>query len=60
MIVVNPISELGLRRFRLPSDARSLAAGSKVGDLYLQPRIGGDIALFTALLKLVDRGCGLS
>ena len=53
VIVVNPISELGLRRFRLPSDARSLAAGSQVSDLYLQPRIGGDIALFTALLKLV-------
>lgn len=54
VIVVNPISELGLRRFRLPSDARSLAAGSQVSDLYLQPRIGGDIALFTALLALVD------
>ena len=54
VIVVNPLSELGLRRFRLPSDARSLAAGSQVSDLYLQPRIGGDIALFTALLALVD------
>jgi molybdopterin-dependent oxidoreductase alpha subunit len=54
VIVVNPISELGLRRFRLPSDARSLAAGSHVSDLYLQPRIGGDIALYTALLKLVQ------
>lgn len=53
VIVVNPLSELGLRRFRLPSDARSLLAGSTVSDLYLQPRIGGDIALFTALLKLV-------
>jgi len=53
VIVVNPMSELGLRRFRLPSDARSLAAGSQVSDLYLQPRIGGDIALFTALLALV-------
>jgi molybdopterin-dependent oxidoreductase alpha subunit len=53
VIVVNPISELGLRRFRLPSDARSLVAGSRVSDIYLQPRIGGDIALFTALLKLV-------
>lgn len=40
VIVVNPLSELGLRRFRLPSDARSLAAGSQVSDLYLQPRIG--------------------
>jgi len=54
VIVVNPMSELGLRRFRLPSDARSLAAGSQVSDLYLQPRIGGDVALFTALLALVD------
>ena len=54
VIVVNPIAELGLRRFRLPSDARSLAAGSQVSDLYLQPRIGGDIALFTALLALVE------
>ena len=54
VIVVNPLSELGLRRFRLPSDVRSLPAGSQVSDLYLQPRIGGDIALFTALLKLVD------
>ncbi len=53
VIVVNPIRELGLQRFRLPSDARSLVAGSQVSDLYLQPRIGGDIALFTALLKLV-------
>ncbi len=54
VIVVNPLSELGLRRFRLPSDVRSLTAGSQVSDLYLQPRIGGDIALFSALLKLVD------
>ncbi|HQR79917.1 MAG TPA: FdhF/YdeP family oxidoreductase [Actinomycetota bacterium] len=53
VIVVNPLSELGLRRFRLPSNLRSLTAGSQVSDLYLQPRIGGDIALFTALLKLV-------
>lgn len=53
VIVVNPISELGLRRFRLPSDARSLVAGTQVSDIYLQPRIGGDIAVFSALAKLV-------
>mgnify|MGYP002390426182 CR=1 FL=1 len=52
VIVINPIRELGLQRFRLPSDARSLVAGSQVSDVYLQPRIGGDIAVFTALLKL--------
>ncbi|MBM3669530.1 MAG: FdhF/YdeP family oxidoreductase [Actinobacteria bacterium] len=51
VIVINPLSELGLRRFRLPSDARSFIAGSDVSDLYLQPHIGGDIALSLALLK---------
>jgi molybdopterin-dependent oxidoreductase alpha subunit len=51
VIVINPLSELGLRRFRLPSDARSLLLGSEVSDLYLQPHIGGDTHLFTAILK---------
>lgn len=51
VIVVNPLSELGLRRFRLPSDTRSLLMGSQVSDLYLQPHIGGDAHLFTAILK---------
>ena len=51
VIVINPLSELGLRRFRLPSDARSFVAGSDVSDLYLQPHIGGDISLCIALLK---------
>ena len=57
VIVINPMSELGLRRFRLPSDARSFVAGSTVSDLYLQPHIGGDAHLFTALLKgLIELG----
>lgn len=51
VIVVNPLRELGLERFRIPSDARSLAFGSQVSDLYLQPHIGGDVALCKALLK---------
>ena len=57
VIVINPLSELGLRRFRLPSDARSLVLGSDVSDIYVQPRVGGDIHLFTALLKaVIERG----
>ena len=51
VLVVNPLRELGLERFRVPSDARSLLFGSTVSDLYLQPHIGGDIPLFQALLK---------
>ena len=51
VIVINPLSELGLKRFRVPSQAKSLALGSRVSDLYIQPHIGGDIALMIALLK---------
>lgn len=51
VIVVNPLRELGLTRFRVPSNPRSLLFGSGVSDLYLQPHIGGDIALCKALLK---------
>lgn len=51
VIVVNPLRELGLVRFRVPSDWRSFVFGSQVSDLYLQPHVGGDVALFKALLK---------
>jgi molybdopterin-dependent oxidoreductase alpha subunit len=51
VIVVNPLRELGLLRFRLPSDWRSFLFGSDVCDLYLQPHVGGDVALFKALLQ---------
>lgn len=57
VIIINPLRELGLERFRIPSDLRSMLFGSTVSDLYLQPRVGGDVALFKALLKgLVERG----
>lgn len=55
VLVINPMKELGLVRFRLPSDIRSLLFGSKIADLYLQPHVGTDVALFHALLKgLID------
>ncbi len=57
VIVVNPLRELGLVRFRVPSDPRSLMFGSQVSDLYLQPHVGADVALFKALLKgVIERG----
>ena len=57
VIVVNPLRELGLVRFRVPSDPRSLMFGSQVSDLYLQPHVGADVALFMALLKgVIARG----
>lgn len=59
VIVVNPLKELGLVRFRVPSDWRSLLFGSDIATLYLQPHIGSDIALFKALLKGVAELGGL-
>jgi len=57
VIVVNPLRELGLVRFRIPSDPMSLLFGSTVSDLYLMPHIGGDVAVLTGILKeLIERG----
>jgi molybdopterin-dependent oxidoreductase alpha subunit len=57
VIVVNPFRELGLVRFRVPSDWRSMLLGSDVSDLYLQPHIGTDIVLLTLLLQgVIARG----
>jgi molybdopterin-dependent oxidoreductase alpha subunit len=51
VIVVNPARERGLENFSVPSDLRSLLFGSEIASLYLQPHIGGDIALFTGIAK---------
>ena len=49
VIVINPLKELGLTRFRVPSDVRSMLFGSTIADEYLQPHIGGDIALLAGI-----------
>lgn len=53
VIVINPMRELGLVKFRVPSDVRSLLFGSRTSDLYVQPHIGGDIALLTGIAKRI-------
>lgn len=53
VLVVNPLKELGLVRFKVPSDVRSLLFGSTIADEYLQPHIGGDIAFLTGVAKLL-------
>ncbi|WP_437205643.1 FdhF/YdeP family oxidoreductase [Planctomicrobium sp. SH664] len=53
VVVVNPIREVGLTNFSVPSDVRSLLFGSEIASLYLQPQIGGDIALLTGVAKLL-------
>lgn len=57
VIVVNPIKEVGLVNFSVPSDVWSLIFGSKIASLYIQPHIGGDIAFFTGVARLLlERG----
>ncbi|MEZ6059693.1 MAG: molybdopterin-dependent oxidoreductase [Planctomycetaceae bacterium] len=51
VIVVNPAKELGLVNFRVPSDVRSLLFGSEIASTYVQPHIGGDLALLTGVAK---------
>jgi molybdopterin-dependent oxidoreductase alpha subunit len=53
VIVINPVIETGLVNFRVPSDVRSLLFGTKIASLYVQPDIGGDLALLSGIAKRV-------
>ncbi len=53
VIVINPLRELGLVRFRVPSDPWSLLFGSEIATHYVQPHIGGDLALLTGIAKAI-------
>ncbi|MCO6457077.1 MAG: FdhF/YdeP family oxidoreductase [Pirellulaceae bacterium] len=54
VVVINPVVETGLVNFRIPSDVRSLLFGSPIASLYVQPHIGGDLALLTGIAKRID------
>ena len=57
VIVINPMKEVGLVNFRVPSDVRSMLFGSQIASLYVQPHIGSDIALLSGVAKLLlERG----
>ncbi|MEC8474912.1 MAG: molybdopterin-dependent oxidoreductase, partial [Planctomycetota bacterium] len=45
IIVINPVRETGLVKFRVPSDPISLMFGTRIATDYIQPHIGGDLAL---------------
>ena len=53
VVVVNPLKEVGLVNFKVPSDVRSMLFGTEIADLYIQPHIGGDLALMTGVAKAV-------
>jgi molybdopterin-dependent oxidoreductase alpha subunit len=53
IVVINPVRELGLVRFKVPSDPWSMLFGTKIATHYVQPHIGGDLALLTGVAKAV-------
>ena len=57
VVVVNPYLEPGLERYWVPSNIESALFGTKMSDLHVPVRPGGDVALATAALQaLVERG----
>ncbi|MFM7184724.1 MAG: FdhF/YdeP family oxidoreductase [Planctomycetota bacterium] len=51
VIVVNPIVETGLVNFSVPSDPWALFFGAEIASRYVQPHVGGDLALVYGLMK---------
>jgi molybdopterin-dependent oxidoreductase alpha subunit len=57
VVVVNPYLEPGLERYWVPSNVESALFGTKMSDLHVPVRPGGDVALANAALKgLIGRG----
>jgi len=56
IVSVNPLRERGLVRFAHPKDPLALLGRSEpISDLYVQVRVGGDVALLKAVMKEVLR-----
>jgi molybdopterin-dependent oxidoreductase alpha subunit len=51
VVVVNPIVETGLVNFSVPSDAWALFFGAEIASSYVQPYVGGDLALVYGMMK---------
>lgn len=59
VVVVNPAREAGLVRFASPSNFKSMiSGGGEVASHYVQPHIGGDVALLCGMAKyLIENDC---
>lgn len=57
IVSINPLRERGLVRFRHPQSAVDVVlGGTEISDLFLQVRVGGDIAVLQGIMKeLVER-----
>jgi molybdopterin-dependent oxidoreductase alpha subunit len=54
VVVVNPYLEPGLERYWVPSKVESAVFGTRICDLHVPVRVGGDIAFACAALKALD------
>jgi molybdopterin-dependent oxidoreductase alpha subunit len=53
VIVVNPFREPGLERYWVPSNPKSALVGTQIADEFVQVRVGGDVAFFNGVLKII-------
>ena len=51
VVVINPIVETGMVNFSVPSDPWALFFGAEIASTYVQPHVGGDLALMYGLMK---------
>lgn len=58
VVVINPVRETGLVKFRVPSDPISLIKGTRIASHYVQPHIGGDLPLLWGIAKAVNQRSG--
>lgn len=54
VVVVNPYLEPGLERYWVPSAAESAVFGTRICDLHVPVRPGGDVAFANAVLRHLD------
>lgn len=55
IVAINPLKERGLERFADPQSPFDMLSfkGSKISDLLIQPKLGGDLALIKGMIKFV-------
>lgn len=53
VVVINPYSEPGLKKYWVPSVAKSELSGTDIADSVVQVSVGGDIAFLNGVLKFM-------
>jgi molybdopterin-dependent oxidoreductase alpha subunit len=55
IVTVNPLKERGLEKFANPKSPRDMlgGGGTDLTHLYLQPQVGGDLALLKGMMKVI-------